>query len=128
MTKITTTGPLLNKNVFQKTTLVQWEGRVYFIINKFPIDSGVRIPPGEVYPVSFSGKTGEHFLDSCPLRGPLLFAIKEKEPKHNLRKDKDIFMLKLLLFFVISCYRNPTQLELTKQKNPGDYSHYSQLN
>ena len=70
------------------------------------------------------GKTGEHFLDSCPL----LFAIKEKEPKHNLREDKDIFMLKLLLFFFISCYRNPTQLELTKQKNPGDYSHYSQLN
>ena len=30
---------------------VEIEGRVYFIINKFPIDSGVRIPPGEVYPV-----------------------------------------------------------------------------
>ena len=28
------------------------EGRVYFIINKFPFDSGIRIPPGEVYPVS----------------------------------------------------------------------------
>ena len=27
------------------------EGRVYFIINKFPFDSGIRIPPGEVYPV-----------------------------------------------------------------------------
>ena len=27
------------------------EGRVYFIINKFPIDSGVRIPPAEVYHV-----------------------------------------------------------------------------
>ena len=31
---------------------VEIEGRVYFIIKKFPIDSGIRIPPGEVYPVS----------------------------------------------------------------------------
>ena len=31
---------------------VEIEGRVYFIINKFPVDSGIRIPPGEVYPVS----------------------------------------------------------------------------
>ena len=31
---------------------VEVDGRVYFIINKFPIDSGIRIPPGEVYPVS----------------------------------------------------------------------------
>ena len=30
---------------------VEIEGRVYFIINKFPIDSGIRIPPGELYPV-----------------------------------------------------------------------------
>ena len=30
---------------------VEVEGRVYFIINKFPIDSGIRIPPEEVYPV-----------------------------------------------------------------------------
>jgi len=30
---------------------VEIEGRVYFIINKFPVDSGIRIPPGEVYPV-----------------------------------------------------------------------------
>ena len=27
------------------------EGRVYFIINRFPIDSGIRIPPGEKYHV-----------------------------------------------------------------------------
>ena len=26
------------------------EGRVYFIINSFPVDSGVTLPPGEVYP------------------------------------------------------------------------------
>ena len=30
---------------------VEVEGRVYFIINNFPIDSGIRIPPEEVYPV-----------------------------------------------------------------------------
>ena len=30
---------------------VEIEGRVYFIINNFPIDSGIRIPPEEVYPV-----------------------------------------------------------------------------
>ncbi|XP_015779821.1 PREDICTED: kelch-like protein diablo [Acropora digitifera] len=27
------------------------DGRVYFIINAFPVDSGITIPPGEVYPV-----------------------------------------------------------------------------
>ena len=30
---------------------VEVEGRVYFLINKFPVDSYIRIPPGEVYPV-----------------------------------------------------------------------------
>ena len=31
---------------------VEIEGRVYFIINNFPFDSGIRIPPsGQVYPV-----------------------------------------------------------------------------
>ena len=30
---------------------VELEGKVYFIINKFPVDSGIRIPPGELYPV-----------------------------------------------------------------------------
>ena len=35
-----------------KLGAVEVDGRVYFIINKFPIDSGIRIPPGEVYPVS----------------------------------------------------------------------------
>ena len=28
---------------------VEIEGRVYFIINNFPIDSGIRIPPDEMY-------------------------------------------------------------------------------
>ena len=31
---------------------VEIEGKVYFIINRFPVDSGIRIPPGELYPVS----------------------------------------------------------------------------
>ena len=30
---------------------VEIEGKVYLIINRFPVDSGIRIPPGEVYPV-----------------------------------------------------------------------------
>jgi len=30
---------------------VEIEGKVYFIIKKFPVDSGIRIPPGELYPV-----------------------------------------------------------------------------
>ena len=30
---------------------VEIEGRVYFIINTFPIDSGIIIAPGELYPV-----------------------------------------------------------------------------
>ena len=33
---------------------VEIEGRVYFIINKFPIDSGIRIPPEEAYSVSLN--------------------------------------------------------------------------
>ena len=32
-----------------KLGAVEVEGRVYFIINRFPIDSGIRIPPGEKY-------------------------------------------------------------------------------
>ena len=35
-----------------KLCAVEVEGRVYFIINNFPVDSGIRIPPGEVYPVN----------------------------------------------------------------------------
>jgi len=31
---------------------VEVEGSVYFIINNFPVDSGIRIPLGKVYPVS----------------------------------------------------------------------------
>ena len=34
---------------------VEIEGRVYFIINSFPIDSGITIPPGEVYHAVLDG-------------------------------------------------------------------------
>ena len=34
---------------------VEIDGRVYFIINSFPVDSGITIPPGEVYPVVLDG-------------------------------------------------------------------------
>ena len=34
-----------------KLNAVEIEGKVFFIINKFPVDSGIRIPPGELYPV-----------------------------------------------------------------------------
>ena len=34
---------------------VEIDGRVYFIINSFPIDSGITILPGEVYPVVLDG-------------------------------------------------------------------------
>ncbi|KAJ7384523.1 hypothetical protein OS493_021152 [Desmophyllum pertusum] len=37
-----------------KLGAVEIEGRVYFIINKFPIDSGIRIPPEEQYHVSLN--------------------------------------------------------------------------
>ena len=40
------------KHIPQNTLgAVEIEGRIYFIINNFPIDSGIRIPPEEVYPV-----------------------------------------------------------------------------
>jgi len=34
-----------------KPNAVEIERKVYFIINSFPVDSGIRIPPGELYPV-----------------------------------------------------------------------------
>ena len=34
-----------------KLGAVEIEGRVYFMVNKFPVDVGIRIPPGEVYQI-----------------------------------------------------------------------------
>ena len=42
---------------------VEIDGRVYFIINSFPVDSGIRIPPGEVYPVVLDGWKGLGMVD-----------------------------------------------------------------
>jgi len=48
---------------------VEIEGRVYFLINKFPVDSGIRIPPGEVNPVCL-----DEFEKSCQKCSPVLCA------------------------------------------------------
>ena len=59
---------------------IQVEGRVYFIINKFPIDSGIRIPPGEVYPVyleeweNLECVSTKALLFYFPLKGKTLIA------------------------------------------------------
>jgi len=34
-----------------KLVAVEIEGRVYFMVNKFPVDVGIRIPPKEVYQI-----------------------------------------------------------------------------
>ncbi|XP_074614406.1 kelch-like protein 26 [Acropora palmata] len=43
---------------------VEIDGRVYFIINSFPVDSGITIPPGEVYPVVLDGWEGLEMVDT----------------------------------------------------------------
>ena len=48
---------------------VEVEGKIYFIINKFPIDSGIRIPPGEVYHISLH-EWSKHV--NSPFEAPLL--------------------------------------------------------
>ena len=52
---------------------IEVEGSVYFIINSFPVDSGIRIPPGEVYSVSLDEWEDlecikMQFFVSCQLR------------------------------------------------------------
>ena len=56
---------------------VEVEGRVYFIINKFPIDSGIRIPPGEIYPVSLHKWEK---LGNISNKGALCYAPLKREP------------------------------------------------
>ena len=38
-----------------KLGAVEIDGRVYFIVNSFPFDSGITIPAGEVYPTVLDG-------------------------------------------------------------------------
>ena len=42
---------------------VEIDGRVYFIINSFRVNSGIRIPPGEVYPVVLDRWEGLEMVD-----------------------------------------------------------------
>ena len=58
---------------------VEIEGRAYFVTNNFPVDSGIRIPPEEVYSVP---------LDEYPV--PL-------DEWENLRKINNIAVLCYLL-------------------------------
>ena len=62
---------------------VEIEGRVYFIINNFPIDSGIRIPPEDVYNVSLN-----EWENVAKVRGDAVLCylpIKQE----NLRSEQD---------------------------------------
>ena len=56
---------------------VEIEGRVYFIIKKFPVDSGIRIPPGEAYPVSLT--KWEKLSQISSMNGTLCYAPLKRE-------------------------------------------------
>ena len=53
MMKKRTSGFFVEQNHIPANNLgaVEIKGRLYFLINNFPVDSGIRILPGEVYPV-----------------------------------------------------------------------------
>ena len=55
-------------------------GKVYFIINKFPIDSGIRIPPNEVYTISL--REWEH-LATIGKAAVLCYLSVKKEMLHQ---------------------------------------------
>ena len=52
-------------------------GKVYFIINKFPIDSGIRIPPNEVYKMSL--REWENSLEQISHTAVLCYLSVNKE-------------------------------------------------
>ena len=52
-------------------------GKVYFIINKFPIDSGIRIPPNEVYKISL--REWENSLEQIDRTAVLCYLSVKKE-------------------------------------------------
>ena len=60
---------------------VETEGKVYFIINRFPVDSGIRIPPGEVYPVSLDKWKN---LSNIPTNAALSYVPLKRE---SLKKE-----------------------------------------
>ena len=55
------------------------ERRVYFLINNFPIDSGIRIPPEEMYPVHLG--EWENLAKVNKKSSPVLFACQERKLK-----------------------------------------------
>ena len=65
---------------------VEVDGRVYFIINKFPIDSGIRIPPGEVYPVSLH--KWEKLSQISSMSGTLCYAPLKTESLNTTFKKR----------------------------------------
>ena len=52
-------------------------GKVYFIINKFPVDSGIRIPPNEVYKISL--REWENSLEKIDRTAALCYLSVKKE-------------------------------------------------
>ena len=52
-------------------------GKVYFIINKFPVDSGIRIPPNEVYKISL--REWENSLEKIDSNAALCYLSIKKE-------------------------------------------------
>ena len=73
---------------------VEVDGRVYFIIKKFPIDSGIRIPPGEVYPVSLHkwDKLRQISMNSALCYAPLKRESLNTTCKEGKKKVNDNFM------------------------------------
>lgn len=63
---------------------VEIEGKVYFIINRFPVDSGIRIPPGEVYPVSLQSLEKWKNLSNIPTNAALSYVPSKRG---NLKKE-----------------------------------------
>ena len=58
---------------------VELEGRIYFIINKFPVDSGVRIPPGKLHPIPFG--EWENLRNISQIAALCYFAVKRESLK-----------------------------------------------
>ena len=70
-----------------KLGAVEIEGRVYFIIEKLPIDGGIRIPPGEVYPVSLH--KWENLVSQISFKnGTLCYAPLKTESLNTTRKER----------------------------------------
>ena len=71
---------------------VEINGKVYFIINKFPVDIGIRIPPGEVYHISLQewdnyAKISENaVLCYLPVKKDSLKKKQSSEEKNDVNK------------------------------------------